>query len=363
MKIVYDYFAALKCKLWTINAGKDEEGKGKLTEVGWLGKVEQHKSLFRITDVFLLPHRSNSSSHYNVDEEEVAKFYAEYIQSGGNPGDIKHFGHSHGTMSSFQSPVDKDNVDTAFARKNFCVAVTWNVKGELYGEVTMFNPFFYRFEKVPVEVEDYIPSDTYVQEVLAELRSKVPPERSFPGKVTEYLRHGWHSGSGYHGEHGARNGSVFPYADIDETGSVGEVRGPSGGRSAARSDGHRTPGESVGQQAGKEEEEEGEKSAQTADAEEILERLSEEIEKELLDFEGMCVVMGERFFEVDLGEVFEHIVPVNLTEEGDWEVVNDLVDRVMVLKKLQAGEGFNPEKVTEDAEVNSKSIGGEKENG
>lgn len=152
MKIVYEATPAGKCWTWVLNAGLDEEGKGSLSEVGWIGKVHvEHGDVFVVDDVALLEQEATGGT-FTASAEAMTKFYEGVILSGGNVGEWLHFGHSHASMQAFQSQTDRENVVDRFGKKPYCVAVTWNAKGEWYGEVTLFKPVFYRIEKVPVEM-------------------------------------------------------------------------------------------------------------------------------------------------------------------------------------------------------------------
>lgn len=184
MNIIYTHLAAEKCRQWSANAGLGEDGKGTLLEVGWIGKVKvEPPDTFLIEDVFLFEQEA-SGAHFQVTPDMMAKFYSEYIERGGDPGELMHFGHSHANMSVFQSAVDKSNAVEAFWKKPYCVAVTWNAKGEVYGEVTIFTPIFYRVEKVPVLIR--YPE---VEVDLTELREKV--RRPAPVVYTSLYNNGY----------------------------------------------------------------------------------------------------------------------------------------------------------------------------
>ena len=170
MRIVYEPKAAAKCRTWSANAGLDAEGKGSLIEVGGLGLVRVEKpDTFIIEDVFLLE-QEGSGAEYTAKADAVAKFYVDLIRGGGDPGTVLHFWHSHANMNVFQSGTDRDNVKDTFNKKSFCVAVTWNAKGDTYGEVTLFRPIEMRIDNVKVEVA--LPYDAAL---LVELREKVKP--------------------------------------------------------------------------------------------------------------------------------------------------------------------------------------------
>jgi hypothetical protein len=172
MKIIYEPIAAEKIRTWSLHAGLDAEGKGTLTEVGGLGTVRIEKpDTFVVTDSFLLEDQVAGAADYVASAAAVAKFYEEFILGGGDPATVLSFWHSHANMGVFQSGTDRSNVKDTFSKKACCVAVTWNAKGEVYGEVTLFKPIEMRFDKVPVEIAwPYNPAH------LAELREKVKPK-------------------------------------------------------------------------------------------------------------------------------------------------------------------------------------------
>lgn len=134
---MYSSTAAEKCRAWVDNA---TDARGARIECGWLGRVEVRAGpVFYIPEVHFL-RQTGSGGSYNASAAAVAEFYTEFITKGGDPQTVTHFGHSHADMQAFQSGTDRGNVVDRFAEKGLCVAVTWNGRRELYGEVTIFKP-------------------------------------------------------------------------------------------------------------------------------------------------------------------------------------------------------------------------------
>lgn len=163
MKIYYTPLAWDKCLAWTRNAGRGEDGRGALQEVAWMQEVEvKDKYTILIKDCHLLGvspldgsiygKQVGGSSEIDVTEEMVSRFYNDWIRSGRRAAEIRGWGHSHTTGSVFQSSQDKDTTRDRFGRRGFCVACTWNVKGEVFAELTVFEPFHLVVSDIKPEV-------------------------------------------------------------------------------------------------------------------------------------------------------------------------------------------------------------------
>jgi len=172
-KICYSYPAFKKCFEWVHGARTRD---GKPSEVSWSGLVEVQRNFyssgihrFLITDCFLWPGQVVSTSGVNTNTHlkprpgVMGELFERLDATGVDLATLNHFGHSHASLAVGQSSDDRENVLEAYGfgekwtrqepNRQFCVAVTWNVRGEMYGELTVFEPVPYRIEGVPVEYE------------------------------------------------------------------------------------------------------------------------------------------------------------------------------------------------------------------
>lgn len=93
-----------------------------------------------------------STAHVDIPADHLAAWYDEWIRSGRSPSDIIGWWHSHGSGTVFQSPQDRETTYERFNKRRFAVALTFNTEGKIYGEVTVFDPFYHRIESIDVEI-------------------------------------------------------------------------------------------------------------------------------------------------------------------------------------------------------------------
>jgi hypothetical protein len=163
IRIIYKRTEWLKTQQWCKWAGLSPEGKGSVTEVMWLGRAVRDGGSEDIwIDEVRFLHKQNKATggECSISADEMADFIAMIIAEGGDPMEWNYWGHSHASMGAFQSGQDISNTRERFEQKPWAVAVTHNAKGDAYGELTMFQPFYVRVEKVPVLIES-------VEEVLS----------------------------------------------------------------------------------------------------------------------------------------------------------------------------------------------------
>lgn len=181
MRIRYSFEAAEKCRAWSANAkiplaDGTISPNAEVVEVPWMQEIELRGTptdpVFYVADVHLFGSSEVTGGSWDVSDEMINRFNMDWIKAGKDLKRLRGLGHSHASMGVFQSGTDRDYVVKLFERKAFCVACTWNVKGEVYGEVTLFAPFFKRFESIPVDLE-YPRLDVDLAPLHASLKRRV----------------------------------------------------------------------------------------------------------------------------------------------------------------------------------------------
>lgn len=232
MRIRYSFEAAEKCRVWSANArvplaDGTMSPNAELVEVPWMQEVELRgtptEPVFYITDVHLFESSEVTGGNWDVTDEHINKFNIDWIKAGKDLKRLRGLGHSHANMGVFQSGTDREYVVKLFDRKAFCVACTWNAKGEVYGEVTLFQPFFRRFESIPVDLE-YPRMEVDLAPLHASLKRRVYAGKSkfddsewdesgyYPG-----YRSGYNHGYGHHGRGGDNGGNGYVNSPVKIT--------------------------------------------------------------------------------------------------------------------------------------------------
>ena len=189
MRIIYPAELYASLAIWCRYAGTKTDSDTP-TEVGWLNEVALRagpdgSADFVIEKSWLLPHKSASSGEYSIDADAIARFKAE-MRGKVNYAKLCGWDHTHPNMSVFASTTDRKNTRDNFSAFPWCVAVTHNLKGELYGEVTFFGDVvregkparavLHIAERVPVLVERQAAMSEHEQRMQVLVREMVPPQ-------------------------------------------------------------------------------------------------------------------------------------------------------------------------------------------
>lgn len=204
--ICYSYPAYKKVQTWVNNAVNRH---GSAVEVGWSGTVcvdQNHygngTQRLYIADCWLWPDQVVSGGSITQGQGDhpkgsMEKLFTKLDELGVDLSKLNHYGHSHGSGNPFQSETDRSHVRDFFgfgnkytlpyAQRPMCVAVTWNTKGETYGEVTIWTPVPYVIEGVPVQYE--LPPAGVELEALKELEASLIIEKFEESTVTFFPGH------------------------------------------------------------------------------------------------------------------------------------------------------------------------------
>jgi hypothetical protein len=143
-------------------------------EVSGLGTVIPIANGLLVREVFLLEQVS-SSAHTQLDDEAVAKLLMELDAAGEDTSTLRFWWHSHGTMSSFWSTTDDDNIE-GLANDAFTVSLVTNKHGQDRVRLDLFQPVRLTLDHLELRLHA---DDLGLAELCAEEFADKVDERTF----------------------------------------------------------------------------------------------------------------------------------------------------------------------------------------
>ncbi len=143
-------------------------------EVSGLGTVTRNdKGEYLIDRVFLLEQES-SSGDTELDPEAISKLMTDMMKDKEDPGKLKFWWHSHGSMGVFWSSTDDECAETL--SKEYAFSLVVNKDKQLRCRLDLYAPFRITFDGV--KVRELIPDDPQMKaECEKEVKEKVKETR------------------------------------------------------------------------------------------------------------------------------------------------------------------------------------------
>lgn len=175
IKITMDLIAWQKLRVWT------DLAKGEVSALGTVetiiddntGQIEE----LRITDFFLVKQEC-SSSDTELDPEAVSHLMMEH-----DPGKLRCWAHSHGTMDIFWSHVDEKNID-GLSNGEWLLSIVVNKNQESLMRLDLFHPTHLFMDDIPWSV-NYPIDEILEEECRIEFEEKVK-EYIFPAAQQQF---------------------------------------------------------------------------------------------------------------------------------------------------------------------------------
>jgi hypothetical protein len=164
-------------------------------EISGLGIIEEDDRGFLVTDLFL-PAQSCSNAGTEIDQEAIATLLLELDRSGRDPGALRFWWHSHGTMDTFWSGTDEQCIQN-LANGDYVLSLVTNKRGHLLARLDIFQPV--RLAVDDIEVAVRARSDGLLDQCRQEVKTRVHEQI-----LTPYLLSG------------ARRSLHVPEPDLDE---------------------------------------------------------------------------------------------------------------------------------------------------
>lgn len=120
-------------------------------EIIGLLEVEVKKNKFYLEDIHLFRQIVSGGQCEPEDETAIIELMDKMIKEGKNPGKLKCWWHSHNTMGTSPSGTDKNTAEK-FANNSFLITLITNHKGDIYTKLTVYKPFEFEIEDIPVYV-------------------------------------------------------------------------------------------------------------------------------------------------------------------------------------------------------------------
>ncbi len=207
MKILIPAHIYQKLRAYVMTIDKEISGLGRLSHDG--------KGLFLVEEIRIFKQTVTGGSTV-LDKKDLAVFYDELIQSGGDPSEWKLWWHSHGIMDVFWSDIDTrtiEDFDNEMEADNWMLSLETNQAGKVITRLDIYKPLRITLDDIEWDIT-FENNEKLLDEVFVEVAEKVKIAAPSNHRRKEQSNHNGHPTYSYPGKTptigSLLDGSPFP---------------------------------------------------------------------------------------------------------------------------------------------------------